>query len=181
MAYNVTLIPGDGTGPEIVEATKLVIGATGVEINWEEVEADEGAMAKHGTPLPSFVLDSIRKNKVALKGPITTPLGTGFRSVNVALRQELGLYACLRPCHSYVGVRSKYEKIDLVVVRENTEDLYAGVEFDRGTPEANQIVEMGKGKIRPNAAISGIPPTQLATHGTPHADASRSTFGTPSE
>ncbi|NUL83068.1 MAG: isocitrate/isopropylmalate dehydrogenase family protein [Armatimonadetes bacterium] len=154
MSYQATLITGDGTGPEIVEATKRVMAATGVDIEWDEVEAGEDAMAKYGTPLPPRVLESIRERKVALKGPITTPIGSGFRSVNVALRQELGLFACLRPCKSYPGVRSRYSDVDLVIVRENTEDLYAGVEFDRNTPEADQIVAMGKGKIREGAAIS---------------------------
>lgn len=154
MVYNVTLIPGDGTGPEITEATKRVVEATGVKIKWEEVECGEGAMKKHGTPLPPYVLDSIRKNKVALKGPITTPIGTGFRSVNVALRHELDLYACLRPCKSYPGVRSKYKDIDLVVVRENTEDLYLGIEFAPGSEEAKAIRGFSKGKIKESAAIS---------------------------
>lgn len=149
-----TLIPGDGTGPEIVEAAKRVFAATGVPIEWEEVEAGETAMHRYGIPLPESVLESIRKNKVALKGPITTPIGTGFRSVNVALRQELNLYACVRPCKTYPGVRSRYEHVDIVIVRENTEDLYAGVEFDRGTPEADRIIEMSRGKIRPGSAIS---------------------------
>src|SRR3712207_2160163 len=111
-------------------------------------------METAGTPLPPNVLDSIRRSKVALKGPITTPIGTGFRSVNVALRKELDLYACIRPCKSYRGVRSRFENIDLVIVRENTEDLYAGVEFPVGSPEAQQIIAMGEGKIRQDAAIS---------------------------
>ncbi|HOJ22808.1 MAG TPA: isocitrate/isopropylmalate family dehydrogenase, partial [Armatimonadota bacterium] len=123
MAHKVTLIPGDGTGPEIVAAGRRVLDATGVAIDWDVQEAGVDVMEKHGTPLPPEVLESIRRNKVALKGPITTPIGTGFRSVNVALRQELGLYACLRPCKYYPGIRSKYTDVDLVVVRENTEDL----------------------------------------------------------
>ena len=154
MAYTVTLIPGDGTGPEIVETTRRVIDATGVKINWEIAEAGSDVMQKYGTPLPESTLDSVRKNKVALKGPITTPIGTGFRSVNVAIRRELDLYTCLRPCKTYVGVKSRYENIDLVVVRENTEDLYAGVEYPAGAEESKKIIEMSKGKIREGSAIS---------------------------
>jgi len=154
LKHTVTLIPGDGTGPELAEAARRVIDATGVDIEWEVVEAGADVIDRYGTPLPPQVLESIRKNRVALKGPITTPIGTGFRSVNVALRQELGLYACVRPCKLYKGVRSPYQHVDLVIIRENTEDLYAGVEFDSGTPEAKQIVEMGRGKVAPDAAIS---------------------------
>jgi len=154
LAHTITLIPGDGTGPELVAAAKRVIEATGVAIEWEVHDAGIEVMEKYGTPLPAHVLESIRRNKVALKGPITTPIGTGFRSVNVALRQELNLYACLRPCKYYPGIRSKYTDVDLVVVRENTEDLYAGVEYDLGSEEAKLIIEMGKGKIRKDSAIS---------------------------
>ena len=152
--HKITLIPGDGTGPEITAVTKRVIEATGVDIEWEIQEAGVDVMDKYGTPLPKQVLESIRRNKVALKGPITTPIGVGFRSVNVALRKELNLYACLRPCKYYPGIRSKYKDVDLVVVRENTEDLYAGVEFDIGTDEAKRIIAMGKGRIREDSAIS---------------------------
>src|SRR4028119_1356438 len=154
MAYNVTLIRGDGTGPELVEATRRVLEATGVAFNWDVVEAGVDIMETAGTPLPPNVLDSIRRTKVALKGPITTPIGTGFRSVNVALRKELDLYACIRPCKTYAGVRSRYENVDIVIVRENTEDLYAGVEFEVGSPEAKQIIDMAPGKIREDSAIS---------------------------
>ena len=154
MAHNVTLIRGDGTGPELVEAAKKVLDATGVGFNWDVVEAGVDIMETAGTPLPNNVLESIRKNKVALKGPITTPIGTGFRSVNVALRKELDLYACIRPCKYYPGIRSKYQDVDLVVVRENTEDLYAGVEYDVHSEEAKQIIGMAGGKIREDAAIS---------------------------
>lgn len=154
MAYKVTLIPGDGTGPELTAAAKRVIEATGVDIDWEICDAGIDVIDKHGTPLPEHVLESIRRNKIALKGPITTPIGTGFRSVNVALRHSLGLYSCLRPCKTYPGVRSRYSDIDLVIVRENTEDLYAGVEFDLGTPEAKQLIAMGNGKIREDSAVS---------------------------
>ncbi len=154
MAHNVTLIRGDGTGPELVEAARRVLDATGARIDWEVKDAGVDVMEEKGTPLPDDVLESIRRNKVALKGPITTPIGTGFRSVNVALRKELHLYACLRPCKYYPGIRSKYQNVDLVIVRENTEDLYAGVEWDRGTEEANAVIRMGGGKIREGSAIS---------------------------
>ncbi len=154
MPHTVTLIPGDGVGPEIAEAARRVIDASGAKIEWEVQEAGLGVMEKEGTPLPERVLDSIRRNRVALKGPMTTPRGTGIRSVNVAIRKQLDLYACLRPCRVYRGVRSRFENVNLVVVRENTEDLYAGVEWDAGTEEAKQIIELAKGRIRPDAAIS---------------------------
>ncbi len=154
MAHEVTLIPGDGTGPEICAVVKQIIAATGVQIKWEQVEAGVDIMKTAGTPLPDNVLASCRRTKVALKGPITTPIGTGFRSVNVALRKELDLFACIRPCKTYPGVKSRFSNIDLVVVRENTEDLYAGVEFDAGSAESKQIEALGKGKIRPGSAIS---------------------------
>jgi isocitrate dehydrogenase (NAD+) len=141
VAYAVTLIPGDGVGPELSLATQRVVAATGVRIDWEVENAGAEVMAVEGTPLPQRVLDSIRRTKVALKGPLTTPVGTGFRSVNVALRQELDLYACLRPCKKYKGVRSRYEEVDLVVVRENSEDLYAGIEFQEGKPETSEIID----------------------------------------
>jgi isocitrate dehydrogenase (NAD+) len=142
MARKVTLIPGDGTGPELTEAMRRCVEATGASIEWDEVQAGVDIMEKEGTPLPENVLESIRRNKVAIKGPITTPVGKGFRSVNVALRKALDLYACLRPCKSYEGVRSAYKKIDLVVVRENSEDLYAGVEFFEKTDGARDIIDM---------------------------------------
>ena len=154
MAYKITLVRGDGTGPELTEVTAKVIEATGVKIDWEIMEAGVDIMEKEGTPLPDKTLQSIAKNKIALKGPITTPIGTGFRSVNVAIRKELDLFTCLRPCKSYVGVKSRFSDIDLVVVRENTEDLYAGVEFAERTDEANKIIELSKGKIRPESSIS---------------------------
>jgi len=136
--YDITIIPGDGIGPEISKATQQVIEATGVNINWEVVDAGADVADRHGTPLPDHVLDSIKKNKVAIKGPITTPVGTGFRSVNVALRKALDLYACLRPAFTIKGVKTRYEGIDLTVVRENTEDLYAGIErmVDNDTAES---------------------------------------------
>ncbi len=158
MAYDVTFIPGDGTGPEIAEATKRVLDATGVDFNWDVQEAGIDIMETAGTPLPDSVLESIRRTKVAIKGPITTPVGTGFRSVNVALRKAIDLYACVRPCKSYEGVRSKYDNIDLVIVRENTEDLYAGIEFEKDTPDAKKIIAeieaLSGEKIREHSGIS---------------------------
>src|SRR5712691_1109792 len=158
MAHRVTLIPGDGTGPELTEAARRVLEATGVELDWDVRHAGVDVMESAGTPLPAETLASIRENKVALKGPITTPIGTGFRSVNVALRHELGLYACLRPCKSYPGVRTRYDHVDLVVVRENTEDLYAGIEYEAGTAEAEQVITVLNGlqkkQIRPDSGLS---------------------------
>ena len=154
MPYTVTLIPGDGTGPELAEATRRVIDATGVKIDWEIAHAGVDIMEQVGTPLPDETIESVRRNGVALKAPITTPIGSGFRSVNVALRKALDLYACVRPCKSYAGVRSRYEHVDIVLVRENTEDLYAGVEYDLDSAEARQIIDMAGGKIRPDSAIS---------------------------
>lgn len=154
MKHKVTLIPGDGTGPEIMKVVRDVIDATGVAIDWEVEEAGVDIMEKCGTPLPDSVIASVRKNKVGIKGPITTPIGTGFRSVNVALRKELDLYACLRPCKSYAGVRSRFQNIDLVVVRENTEDLYAGVEWGADAPESKEVIRLSKNKIREGSAIS---------------------------
>jgi isocitrate dehydrogenase (NAD+) len=158
MAYRVTLIPGDGVGPELSEATRRVLEATGVEFDWEVQEAGADVMDKYGTPLPEQVLDSIRRNKVAIKGPITTPVGTGFRSVNVALRKELNLYCCLRPCKSYKGVRSRYDNVDIVICRENMEDLYAGIEFEMGKPETLKLIEvlemLSQRKIREDSGIS---------------------------
>ena len=139
MAHRVTLIPGDGIGPELAEATKRVLDASGVEFEWEVVEAGEAVLAREGTPLPQSVLDSIIRNKVAIKGPITTPVGVGFRSVNVALRQILGLYANVRPVRSIPGLVTRYDNVDLVIVRENTEDLYAGIEHMVGPDAAESI------------------------------------------
>jgi len=139
MAHRVTLIPGDGIGPELAEATRRVLDATGVAFEWEVQEAGEATIASEGTPLPERVLESIRRNKIALKGPITTPVGSGFRSVNVGLRQALNLYANLRPARSMKGVQSRYEDVDLVIVRENTEDLYAGIEHMVGKDAAESI------------------------------------------
>jgi isocitrate dehydrogenase (NAD+) len=140
MAHEVTLILGDGTGPELAEAARFCIDATGVKIHWDVQEAGVDVMARLGTPIPDSTLASIRRTRCALKAPITTPVGTGFRSINVYLRQELGLYACIRPCKLYPGVRSFFKDVgvDLVIVRENTEDLYAGVEFEAGKPETKR-------------------------------------------
>lgn len=135
----VTLIPGDGTGPELTAAMRRVVDASGVKIAWEPMDAGEAAMAKHGTPLPKEVLDSIRRNRVAIKGPISTPLGTGYRSVNVALRHEFDLYAGIRPCRSMEGIKTRFEDVDLVMIRENTEDLYAGIEHKVGADAAESI------------------------------------------
>jgi isocitrate dehydrogenase (NAD+) len=158
MAYAATLIPGDGIGPEVAEAARRVLDASGVQFDWTVVNAGESALAEYGDLLPEAALDSIRRTKIALKGPITTPVGTGFRSVNVGLRQALTLYANLRPARTYQGVRSRYEQIDLVVVRENMEDLYAGVEFQGGTDEARRVIEginaISAKKVDPKAAIS---------------------------
>jgi isocitrate dehydrogenase (NAD+) len=141
MAHQVTLITGDGTGPELAEVTRRCVEATGVEIAWDVQEAGIDVMEQQGTPLPEATLASIAKNRIAIKAPITTPVGGGFRSVNVALRKHFDLYACLRPCKSYAGVRSRYEDIDLIIVRENTEDLYAGIEFEKGKPDTRELVE----------------------------------------
>src|SRR5919108_2949397 len=143
VAHQVTLIPGDGTGPELTEATRRVLEATGVELDWDVQEAGADVMERHGgNPLPDHVLDSIKQNGVAIKGPITTPVGTGFRSVNVALRKELDLFCCLRPCKWYPGVRSRYEDVDLIICRENHEDLYAGIEFEQGTEDAKRLIDL---------------------------------------
>jgi isocitrate dehydrogenase (NAD+) len=156
--YTVTLIPGDGIGPEISDATRRVLDATGVAFTWDVQEAGAAAAEKTGNALPDAVLESVRRNKVALKGPITTPVGKGFRSVNVGLRKALDLYANVRPCKTRAGVRSRYEDIDLIVVRENTEDLYAGIEFNEGAPETAELIAWiqahNGAKIRPDSAIS---------------------------
>jgi isocitrate dehydrogenase (NAD+) len=164
MAYSVTFVPGDGVGPELSEATRRVLEGTGVEFEWDVQEAGADVMDKYGTPLPEHVLESIRRTKVAIKGPITTPVGTGFRSVNVALRKELDLYCCLRPCRSYPGVRSLYEGVDIVICRENTEDLYAGIEFEEGRPETEKLLgvlsDLSGREIREDSGLS-IKPTSI--------------------
>jgi isocitrate dehydrogenase (NAD+) len=156
--HAVTLIPGDGVGPEICDAAVRVLESTGVEFDWDIQQAGAAAIAEFGTPLPEHVLASIRKNKVALKGPITTPIGSGFRSVNVALRLELDLYALVRPVKAYKGARNLRDDLDFVIVRENTEDLYAGLEFERGTPDCEHLITeisgLLKKKIRPDSGLS---------------------------
>ena len=156
--HTVTLIPGDGIGPEITTAMRRVVDATGVDIEWEVVDAGEGVMAQYGTPLPDHVIEAVRRNKVAIKGPVTTPVGGGFRSVNVALRKALDLYVNLRPAFSIPGTGARYEGVDIVIVRENTEDLYAGIEFEEGTPEALELIDWvaskGAGQIRRDSGIS---------------------------
>jgi isocitrate dehydrogenase (NAD+) len=159
MAHRVTLIPGDGTGPELTEATRRVLEATGVEFDWDVRYAGTDVMDENdGNPLPDEVLDAIRETGVALKGPITTPVGGGFRSVNVALRKSLDLYAQVRPCKSYEGVRTRFPEVDLVVVRENTEDLYAGVEFEEGSDEALELIdwiqEKAQARVRRDSGLS---------------------------
>jgi len=165
VAHRVVLIPGDGTGPELTEATRRVLEATGVELEWDVREAGADVMEKHGgNPLPPEVLDAIRESGVALKGPITTPVGGGFRSVNVALRKELDMYAQVRPCKSYPGVRSRFADVDLIIVRENTEDLYAGIEYEQGTPEATELIEWIEGhggRLRHNDAGISIKPISV--------------------
>jgi isocitrate dehydrogenase (NAD+) len=172
MPYDVTLIPGDGTGPELAEATRKCINATGVKVNWDVQECGIEVIEAQGK-IPDSVFASIRANKIALKAPITTPIGKGFRSVNVALRQELGLYACVRPCKTYKGVRSYYDKthVDLVIVRENTEDLYAGVEFQAGDAKTTELIgfinaaSTGK-KIKSGASTTGISIKPISVEGT---------------
>jgi isocitrate dehydrogenase (NAD+) len=165
MAHRVTLIPGDGTGPELTEATRRVLEATGVEFDWDVQPAGAEVMDEHGgNPLPDSTLESIRANGVALKGPITTPVGGGFRSVNVGLRKSLDLYAQVRPCKSYPGVRSRFDDVDLVIVRENTEDLYAGIEFEQGTPDAEELIrwiESKGGRLRWRDAGISIKPISV--------------------
>ena len=157
MAYDVTFIPGDGTGPELAEATRRVLEATGVEFNWDRREAGIDEYEKHGNPFPDETLASLRRTGVGIKGPTTTPVGSGFRSVNVLLRKELDLYACIRPCKAYDGVRTRFPETDIVIVRENTEDLYVGIEFERGTEDnaalRAKLAELGA-TVRDDAGIS---------------------------
>ncbi|MBU1090967.1 MAG: isocitrate/isopropylmalate dehydrogenase family protein [Candidatus Omnitrophica bacterium] len=167
MVHRITLIPGDGIGPEVTEGARRCIEATGVKIEWDLAIAGQDAKDKTGELLPQAVLDSIKKNKAAIKGPIITPIGEGFRSVNVAIRHALDLYACLRPAKSYPGVKSYYKDIDLVIVRENSEDLYAGIEFEQGKPETKEIIssieKYTKKKIRPDSGISIKPISKFAS------------------
>jgi isocitrate dehydrogenase (NAD+) len=165
VAHRVVLIPGDGTGPELTEATRRVLEATGVEFDWDVQEAGADTMDKHdGNPLPPQVLDAVREAGVALNGPITTPVGKGFRSVNVALRKDLDMYGQVRPIKSYPGVRSRFQDVDLIVVRENTEDLYAGIEYEQGTPDALELIDWIKskgGKLRHDDAGISIKPISV--------------------
>jgi len=167
MSYRVTFIPGDGIGPEVAWAARRCLEATGIAFQWDERLAGESALKQFQTPLPKETLQSIRDTRVAIKGPVTTPIGTGFRSVNVALRKELNLYACVRPCRTYAGVRSPFAQVDLVIVRENTEDLYAGIEFASGDAHTKQLIaqftEWTKQPIQPDAAISIKPISTTAT------------------
>ncbi|MBC7643800.1 MAG: isocitrate/isopropylmalate dehydrogenase family protein [Thermoleophilia bacterium] len=167
MTYRVTLIPGDGIGPELSEATRRVLEATGVSFDWDVREAGADVMDKNdGNPLPPHVLESIRQNKVAIKGPITTPVGSGFRSVNVALRKELDLFGQVRPAKSYEGVRSRYTDVDLVIIRENTEDLYAGIEYAEGSPDAKELIEWIRAKGGELRSDSGISIKPISITGT---------------
>ena len=169
MTHRVTLIPGDGTGPEIAEATRRVLEATGVEFHWEVQHAGTDIMAKNGgNPLPDAVIKSISDTGVAIKGPITTPVGTGFRSVNVALRKTLDLYGQVRPCKTFEGVRSRFKNVDLVIVRENTEDLYSGIEFEEGTENCAElrstIRKLSGANIRDDAGVSIKPISIMGSH-----------------
>ncbi len=173
MAHEVTLITGDGTGPELADAARKCVDATGVKINWDVREAGIDVMATRGTPIPDDTIDSVRRTKCALKAPITTPVGTGFRSINVFLRQELGLFACIRPCKQYTGVRSFFSElgIDLVIVRENTEDLYAGVEFEVGKKETVELIEYinslpSDRKIKTGGEETGVSIKPISISGT---------------
>ena len=159
--YHVTLIPGDGVGPEIAEATRLCIEATGVKIDWDVQECGIEVIEREGK-VPERVLESIKRNKVALKAPITTPIGKGFRSVNVFLRQALDLFACVRPCKSYKGVRGHYTNVDLVVVRENTEDLYAGVEFEAGQAKTGELIQFINGIATGKKITTGLDTTGVS-------------------
>ena len=167
MTHRVTLIPGDGIGPEVSLAAKRCIEATGVSVAWDEFIAGEEAIKKFGTPLPQEVIDSVKKNKVAIKGPIVTPIGSGFRSVNVQLRHALDLYVCLRPAKTMEGVHTSFRNVDLVIVRENSEDLYMGIEFQKGTPDAAKVIDtinaLSPKKIRSDSGISIKPISEFAT------------------
>jgi isocitrate dehydrogenase (NAD+) len=166
LAHEVTLIPGDGTGPELVEATRRVLEATGVEFAWDVQPAGEDVYREEGNPFPDRTLESVKRTKVGIKGPTTTPVGSGFRSINVQLRKELDLYACIRPCKLYEGVRSHFDKVDIVIVRENTEDLYAGIEFERGTEENAKVRELLASlgaTVRDDAGISIKPISEFGS------------------
>jgi isocitrate dehydrogenase (NAD+) len=166
MAHDVTFIPGDGTGPELSEATRRVLEATGVDLNWDVHQAGIDEFEKHGNPFPDATLASLKANGVGIKGPTTTPVGKGFRSINVLLRKELDLYACIRPCKSYEGVRTRFPETDLIIVRENTEDLYTGIEFERGTEDnatlRRTLAELGA-FVREDAGISIKPISEFGS------------------
>jgi len=166
-SYAITLITGDGTGPELADAMRRCVDATGVKIDWDVQEAGIDVFEREGDPLPARVIESIKRNKIAIKAPITTPVGKGFRSVNVRLRQELDLYACLRPTKAYQGVRTRFPEVDLVVVRENTEDLYAGIEFERGVDTTLQLIDTIEGlsgrTIRKDSGVSIKPISEFGT------------------
>jgi isocitrate dehydrogenase (NAD+) len=167
LAHSVTLIPGDGTGPEIAEATRRVLEATGVEFEWDEQEAGIDVFERDGNPLPDETLESIRRTKIALKGPTTTPVGSGHRSINVALRKELDLYACIRPCKAYEGVRTRFPETDIVIVRENTEDLYAGIEFEKDSPEEEKLASFLSDELdSPVREHSGISVKPISVFGS---------------
>ena len=173
MSYEITLIRGDGTGPELAEAARKCVDATGVDIDWDVQEAGVDIMESAGTPIPESTLESVRRTRCALKAPITTPVGTGFRSINVYLRQELGLFACIRPCKQYTGVRSYFSElpVDLVIVRENTEDLYAGVEFEAGKPETSELIDFinklpSDRKIKTTGDETGVSIKPMSVSGT---------------
>ncbi|MEC8337745.1 MAG: isocitrate/isopropylmalate dehydrogenase family protein [Planctomycetota bacterium] len=173
MSYEITLIRGDGTGPELAEAARKCVDATGVDIDWDVQEAGVDIMESAGTPIPESTLESVRRTRCALKAPITTPVGTGFRSINVYLRQELGLFACIRPCKQYEGVRSYFSElpVDLVIVRENTEDLYAGVEFEAGKPETSELIDFinklpSDRKIKTTGEETGVSIKPMSVSGT---------------
>jgi isocitrate dehydrogenase (NAD+) len=166
MAHEVTLIPGDGTGPELIDATRRVLEATGVEFDWDEHPAGEDVYEEEGTPFPDRTLDSLRRTKIGIKGPTTTPVGSGFRSVNVLLRKELDLYSCIRPCKAYEGVRTRFPETDIVIVRENTEDLYAGIEYEKGSEDNAKLREFLAGlgaHVRDDAGISIKPISVFGT------------------
>jgi isocitrate dehydrogenase (NAD+) len=167
MAHEITFIPGDGTGPELADATRRVLEATGVEFQWDEQPAGEDVYREEGTPFPERTLESLKRTRVGIKGPTTTPVGSGFRSVNVLLRKELDLYSCIRPCKAYEGVRTRFPETDIVIVRENTEDLYAGIEFERGTEDNRKLREFLANElgspVREDAGISIKPISEFGS------------------
>lgn len=167
MGYKVTLIPGDGIGPEVTKAALRCLDELDLDIEWEERAAGKTSLDREGNLLPEQTIESIRKNKVALKGPITTPVGSGFRSVNVAIRQLFDLYVCLRPVRSFNSPKALYKDIDLVIMRENTEDLYAGIEFPERSPDTEKLIEainnLSEKKVRPASAVSIKPISRSAS------------------